>query len=103
MIFLIKNKEFEKNHDKIRKKGWCNKWWEVVLPCTTSHRSASNFLKINKVLYLQLTVIKIVNFNGFCCLFFLSIYDFCIDLSGFNISMSQHFADSEYVSTICQL
>ena len=46
---------------------------------------------------------EIVDGDSFGGLFFLSIYNFCIYLSGLDICVSHHFADGKDVSAICKL
>ena len=47
--------------------------------------------------------VKILYLDGISSLLFLLVNDFCIDLSGLDISMTKHFTDSIDVCTIGQL
>lgn len=82
--------------DKKREKRWCKR-------APHSHQNGANYQEIKVVLLLGLIFSEIVDGDSFGGLFFLSIYNFCIYLSGLDISVSHHFADGKDVSAICKL
>ena len=73
----------------IRKSKWC-------------YCLGSFFPRLSMVI-AGLIFSEIVDGDSFGGLFFLSIYNFCIYLSGLDISVSHHFADGKDVSAICKL